>query len=155
MGYWKYFSRDTILASMQGDDLHAILEELLGVLTKSKKLTPAAAKKVRTMLLAKVEQGATGAIGHGVAIPHVKIPQAKSTVAALGRIPDGVDFRAGDGQDVTLCFFVVGPEDAPEEHLDLLRWIASLARDQDFPRFALRCSSQQELIDLLKEMSGG
>lgn len=155
MSYWKYFTRDTILESMEVHDLHGAMDVLLNALVKAKQLTPGISKKVKQMLADKVVQGATGAIGHGVAVPHVKLPQVRATVAAFGRVPGGVDFLAGDGIPVTLCFFVVGPEDAPNEHLEFLRWIAKLARDPDFPRFALQCKTRQQLIDLLKEMGGG
>lgn len=155
MAYAKFFSADSILPEMEAGDLGDTLEQLLEVLLASKQLGPAAGKDVKALLGEKVEQGATGAIGHGVAVPHVKTAKVKTTVAALGRIPGGVDFRAGDGVPVSLCFFVVGPEDAPTEHLDFLRWIAGLARDQDFPRFALQCSTREQLLDLIKEVGGG
>ena len=152
MSYWNYFSEDAVLESVTSTEMNPMLEEILVAMQKAGSLSPAIIKRVRTAMADKVAAGATGAIGHGVAVPHVKVPGVKATVAAFGRANHGVDFSAGDGAPVTLCFFVVGPEDAPAGHLSFLRWIAGLARDPDFPRFARQCKSRAELVDLLKEM---
>jgi len=67
------------------------------------------------------------AIGGGIAIPHCKVDRLKSGVVALGRVPQGVDFGAADGQPVRLFFLVISPSQSPAEHLQMLaaisRWI--------------------------------
>jgi hypothetical protein len=35
----------------------------------------------------------------------------------------------------------------------MMQWIARLARDPDFRRFALKVKTRTELVDLLREMS--
>ncbi|MFQ5507219.1 MAG: PTS sugar transporter subunit IIA [Planctomycetota bacterium] len=152
MEYWKIFSEETVVANLQGEDMDSVLDELLGVMTKAKSLAPRVSKGIREVLTKKVEQGATGAIGHGVAVPHVKLPQVKTTMAVLGRTQHSVDFRAGDGAPVNLFFLVVGPEEAPETHLNFMRWIAGICRNPDFRRFAIGCSGERQILDLLKEM---
>jgi len=151
--FLSLFSTDAIVADLAADNIDGAFDELLAVLGKSKKLGPTARKQARAAFTLKLEQGATGAVGHSVAVPHVKIPGARSTVVALGRSERGIDFRAGDGTLVNLCFLVITAENKPEEHLDFLRWIASLARDPDFPRFARGCQSSTALYDLLEEMT--
>ena len=153
MSYWKNFHKDRVVEALSGPDIESAFDQMTKALVSSKTVSAAVGKKIRASLEEKLEQGATGAIGHGVAVPHVKLPEIKETAAAFGRAPEGIDFRAGDGQDVTIVFFVIGPVDAPAEHLEFLRWIAGLARDPDFPRFALSCGSKAEILDLLKEKS--
>lgn len=153
MGHWKKFSEATVLESLKGQDIESILEELIGACVKSHKLGKAAAQEIREAIDHKVGQGATGALGNGVAVPHVKVPAVKATSAIFARKADGVEFDAGDGVPVSLFFFVVGPEDAPETHLEFMRWVATLARNADFRRFAVGCKTKKELLDLLEEMS--
>ena len=54
---------------------------------------------------------------------------------------------------VNIFFFVVGPEEAPEAHLNFMHWVATISRSADFRRFALACKDTKELLDLLDEMS--
>ena len=73
------------------------------------------------------EQLGSTAIGGGIAIPHCKVDRLKSGVVALGRVEEGVDFGAADGQPVRLFFLVISPSQSPAEHLQILaaisRWI--------------------------------
>lgn len=73
------------------------------------------------------EQLGSTAIGGGIAIPHCKVDRLKSGLVSLGRIPQGVDFGAADGQPVRLFFLVISPSQSPAEHLQILaalsRWI--------------------------------
>ncbi len=153
MEYWKVLKPDTVLDTLEGEDIAQILDELLAPLVKSKALKRTQLTAVKRALAAKVEIGATGAIGHGVAVPHVKVKGVERTLAVFGRSSKGVDFGAPDGLPVTLFFLVVGPEDAPEEHLGFLRWIAGISRSADFRRFAMHCKNRRELLELFEEMS--
>lgn len=78
------------------------------------------------------EQLGSTAIGGGIAIPHCKVDRLKSGVVALGRVLQGVDFGAADGQPVRLFFLVISPSQSPAEHLQILaaisRWIKSGSR---------------------------
>jgi fructose-specific phosphotransferase system IIA component len=78
------------------------------------------------------EQLGSTAIGGGIAIPHCKVDRLKSGVVSLGRVPQGVDFGAADGQPVRLFFLVISPSQSPAEHLQILaaisRWIRGGSR---------------------------
>jgi mannitol/fructose-specific phosphotransferase system IIA component (Ntr-type) len=80
------------------------------------------------------EQLGTTAVGGGIAIPHCKIERLSSGVVAIGRVPEGVDFGAADGEPVRLFFLVVSPSQSPAEHLQVLaaisRWIKGGGRVQ-------------------------
>jgi nitrogen PTS system EIIA component len=78
------------------------------------------------------EQLGSTAIGGGIAIPHCKVERLKSGVVSLGRVLQGVDFGAADGQPVRLFFLVISPSQSPAEHLQILaaisRWIKGGSR---------------------------
>ena len=73
------------------------------------------------------EQLGSTAIGGGIAIPHCKLDRLTGGVVCLGRVTEGVDFGAPDGQPVRLFFLVISPSQSPAEHLQILaaisRWI--------------------------------
>lgn len=77
--------------------------------------------------------GSTG-IGGGIAIPHCKVDGLGQGLVAVGRVREGIDFGAADGQPVRLFFLVLSPSQSPAEHLQALaaisRWIRTGGRAQ-------------------------
>jgi PTS system fructose-specific IIC component len=70
----------------------------------------------------------------------------------------GVDWASVDGEPAHIFFAIVRPTQAgelhdPKRHLELMQWIASLARAKDFCRFAQAARTKAELVDLLKEVA--
>jgi len=55
------------------------------------------------------ERKATTAVGHGIAIPHVRTKQAKSFVIGFVRSRDGQQFDSLDGKPVHVFFPMVAP----------------------------------------------
>ena len=98
-------------------------------------------------------------MGVNVAIPHVKLKGLERAAVSLAVHKEGLEWKALDGEPVHLFFTVLRPERAgelhdPERHLDMMKWVARLARDADFRRFAVNAKTKKELVDLLKEKSG-
>ena len=152
MSHEKHFAKKRIVPQIKARELEGVLGELFAVFVKSGSVDADLGAKIVEAALAKARGGVTGAVGNAVAVPHVKIEGVKKTAVVVACSSDGLDFRAGDGIPVTVVFCVIGPPDAPAEHLALLRWIAGLGRDQDFPRFAASCSTSAEIYDLLVEL---
>jgi len=84
--------------------------------------------KVFDSLFARERLGSTG-LGEGVAIPHGRIKGLKEAVAAVVRIAEPIPFDAPDGKPVRLLVFLLVPEQATEEHLELLSELAELLSD--------------------------
>jgi len=80
-------------------------------------------------LFARERLGSTG-LGEGVAIPHGRIKGLKEPVAAVVRLSDAIPFDAPDGQPVRLLVFLLVPEHATEEHLEILSELAELLSDR-------------------------
>lgn len=85
--------------------------------------------KVFDSLFARERLGSTG-LGEGVAIPHGRIKGLKEAVGAVVRLATPVPFDAPDGQPVGLLVFLLVPENATEEHLEILSELAELLSDQ-------------------------
>ncbi len=154
MDHWRCFSKQNVLANLKSNDVQGAMDETLAVLAKAGSINKEVLESIRAKIKEKVEVGATGAIGHGVSVPHVKVPGIEKSHVVFALSREGIEFGAGDGEPVHMIFLVTGPVDAPEEHLALMRWIASISRNPDFRNFAKVCKNQKEILELFKEMSG-
>ncbi len=79
-------------------------------------------------LFARERLGSTG-LGQGVAIPHGRIKGLREAVAAFVRLGTPVPFDAPDGKPVKLLFILLVPEQATEQHLQILSELAQLFSD--------------------------
>ncbi len=81
-------------------------------------------------LFARERLGSTG-LGEGVAIPHGRIKGLKQPLAAFVRLAAPIPFEAPDGQPVSLLIFLLVPEQATQQHLEILSEIAQLLSDRE------------------------
>ncbi|CAG4891040.1 PTS sugar transporter subunit IIA [Paraburkholderia saeva] len=81
-------------------------------------------------LFARERLGSTG-LGEGVAIPHGRIKGLKHPLAAFVRLADPIPFESPDGQPVSLLIFLLVPEQATQQHLEILSEIAQLLSDRE------------------------
>lgn len=84
-------------------------------------------------LLSRERLGSTG-LGGGVAIPHGRVAGLKQPVGAFVRLEQPIDYDAIDDQPVDLLFALLVPEEATQEHLDILAQLAGLFSNRDFCR---------------------
>ena len=85
--------------------------------------------RVTDALLSRERLGSTG-LGDGVAIPHGRIKGLQEALGAVIRLATPVPFDAPDGEPVALLVFLLVPENATEEHLEILSELAELLSDQ-------------------------
>lgn len=90
-----------------------------------------ARSKVFDSLFARERLGSTG-LGQGVAIPHGRIKGIKEAVAAFVRVAEPIPFDAPDGRPVSLMVFLMVPEQATQQHLDILSELAQMLSDKSF-----------------------
>jgi len=86
---------------------------------------------IAASLAARERLGSTG-LGSGVAIPHARLQGLREAVAALIRLSFAVEFDAPDGKPVSDVLVVLVPEQATEEHLQLLAQAAEMFSDRQF-----------------------
>lgn len=86
---------------------------------------------VTDSLFARERLGSTG-LGHGVAIPHGRIKGLKQAAGAFMRLATPVPFDSPDGRPVDLLFVLLVPEQATEEHLQILSELAQRFSDRAF-----------------------
>jgi len=76
-------------------------------------------------LFSRERLGST-ALGHGVAVPHGRVKGLSQALSAFIRLAQPVPFDAPDGQPVNLLMFLLVPEAATQQHLDILAELAQL-----------------------------
>jgi len=108
-------------------------------------------ERVFERLLERERLGSTG-LANGVALPHARVPGASETRGAFIRLAQPVDFDALDGQPVDLVFALLVPEEATDEHLQLLAQLAGMFKEADFCQ-QLRSSDAEQAHALLTGQS--
>ncbi len=101
-------------------------------------------------LLERERLGSTG-LGKGIALPHARMSQIAQSVAAFIQLPEGIDFDAIDNQPVDLAFAMLVPEEATEEHLQLLAKLAQMFDDSEFCSGLRSAESAEQLFQLIRQ----
>jgi len=136
---------DTILLDSKTGSKSAIIAEIIGLLPS---IDPDQAMAV---VMEREKLGSTG-IGHGIAIPHGRLPDLDAPVAALARHIKGVEFDAIDGQPVHIVVVLLAPANEDRSHLEML---ASFARtlQQASVRQAIMQADSAESVSALFPVS--
>ncbi|MCC8180753.1 MAG: PTS sugar transporter subunit IIA [Planctomycetes bacterium] len=99
------------------------------------------------------ERKASTAIGHGLALPHVRSMQPKQFCMIFARSRDGVEFASPDGEPVHIFFGMAAPsydEKLSNEYLNIYKWIARSFKDEEWlPEALLQAEDEHEVIGIL------
>lgn len=109
---------------------------------------PSAIEPISQSLNAR-ERLASTAIGHGVAIPHGRIPGIEHSRGAFLRLDQPVDFDAIDGSPIDLVFAMVVPEHFVQQHLLQLAELAERFASQEFRQRLRRIPTVDKLAACL------
>lgn len=111
------------------------------------------ATDIFTSLFERERLGST-ALGCGIAIPHGRIKGMREARGAFYRLKTPLEFDAPDNQPVSLCFILLVPKDANEQHLQILGELAQLFGDDGMRTKLMKAESPAELAALLGAWSG-
>lgn len=140
------------LVNVSGGSKKRVLEQIARVLGRD--LPDLDTQAIFESFIAREKLGSTG-FGNGIAIPHCRMSGCASPFSAILRLDAPVDFDAIDGAPVDLLFVLLVPEAATDEHLELLRQIASML-DRDDVRERLRqANTGQDLYQAVVDIQSG
>lgn len=111
------------LVNVQAGSKKRVLEHIAKLVAND--LPDLDAQDIFENLIAREKLGSTG-FGNGIAIPHCRLAGCQAPLSAVLRLEAPIDFDAIDGAPVDLIFVLLVPEEATDQHLELLRQIASL-----------------------------
>lgn len=79
-------------------------------------------------LMERESLGPTG-VGHGIALPHARIPGLENVCAVFLKLDNPLDFDSVDRQPVDLVFALFAPVDAGVDHLKALALVSRTMRN--------------------------
>lgn len=141
-------SADRIAVDITASSKKSLLEKAAELLA----LAPAAAdaRDIFESLCQRERLGST-ALGHGVAIPHGRVPSQQDLAGAFIRLQKAIDFDGPDQEKVDLFLALAVPSACTEVHLQILAEIAKRFSDPERRESMRNASSAQELLQRMIE----
>lgn len=93
--------------------------------------------------------GSTG-LGHGTALPHGRVENIESPVAACITLAEPVDFDAPDRQRVDVIYVLLVPRECSNEHLQILAELAEMFNDPELRETLRAQTDPAEVIERLR-----
>ncbi|MEQ8355687.1 MAG: PTS IIA-like nitrogen regulatory protein PtsN [Kiloniellaceae bacterium] len=117
---------ESVIANLRVTSKKQALQELA---KKATELTGEPERALFEVLMERERLGTTG-VGHGIGIPHGKLPELNRLYGLFARLETPIDFDAIDEQPVDLIFVLLAPETAGADHLKALARVSRLFRDR-------------------------
>lgn len=140
------------LVNVPGGSKKRVLEQIAQLIARD--LPDLDAQQIFESLIAREKLGSTG-FGNGIAIPHCRLSGCGQPLSAVLRLDAPVDFDAIDGAPVDLLFVLLVPEAATDEHLELLRQIASMLDRADVRERLRQADSNEALLQVVLAVQSG
>ncbi len=139
-------SADQVLLDLEAGSKKRVFEQA-GILFEAR--LSLARSVIFDSLFAREKLGSTG-LGQGVAIPHGRIKGLKHAAGAFLRLAAPVPFDSPDGRPVDLLFVLLVPEQATEQHLQILSELAQRFSDRAFREKLHAAGNPDEIVTLFK-----
>lgn len=117
---------ESVIANLRVTSKKQALQELA---KKAAELTGQPERALFEVLMERERLGTTG-VGHGIGIPHGKLPELDRLYGLFARLDTPIDFDSIDEQPVDLIFVLLAPETAGADHLKALARVSRLFRDR-------------------------
>jgi mannitol/fructose-specific phosphotransferase system IIA component (Ntr-type) len=140
---------EAVIPKLKGTERDEAILEIVEHLVEKKKLTEDQKDDLIVEFLKREALGTT-AIGHGVAIPHVKTDKVKDFMGALAISRSGVEFSP-DEPPVHVIFLFLSPARAVSGHLKLLAHIGGILRHENYVKQLKEGRSREELVELVRD----
>jgi mannitol/fructose-specific phosphotransferase system IIA component (Ntr-type) len=140
---------EAVIPRLRATDRDEAIIEIVDHLVEAKRI-PAAQKDDLIIEFMKREALGTTAIGHAVAIPHVKTDKIREFTGALAISRAGVEFSP-DEPPVHVIFLFLSPKAAVSGHLKLLAEIGGILRHENYVNLLREARTREELSALVKD----
>jgi nitrogen PTS system EIIA component len=132
---------DVVTLHSESGSKAAIIAEML------KALPSVDSDQAMAVVMEREKLGSTG-IGHGIAIPHGRLPDLEAPITALIRHEEGIDFDAIDGQPVHIVVLLLAPKNEDRSHLELLAGLARALQKESVRRAVMEANTADEISAL-------
>lgn len=138
---------ESVIANLRVTSKKQALQELA---KKAAELTGQPERALFEVLMERERLGTTG-VGHGIGIPHGKLPELDRLYGLFARLETPIDFDAIDEQPVDLIFVLLAPETAGADHLKALARVSRLFRDRSVCEKLRGTDSSEAIYALLTQ----
>ena len=125
-----------------------ILERLVELADASH---PIADQRLLVQEILQRDNEVSTAVGDGVAIPHKLTAQVSVPAMAFLQTRKPGGFSTPDGIPVRLCFLLLAPEGAVNEHLRTLSKLARILHDSRFRQALLEVGDPESVLALIRK----
>lgn len=139
----------SIIANLRVTSKKQALQEMA---RRAADVTGQSERQIFDVLLERERLGTTG-LGHGVAIPHGKLPHLDRLYGGFARLCYSIDFESIDERPVDLIFLLLAPELAEANHLTIktLARVSRILRNKGICDKLRRSDKTDALYALLTE----
>ena len=135
------------VVKLAGSTKAEVLEELITVLAGS---DPSVDREEISAAVWKREEMMSTGIGHGVAIPHVRMAGVATAVMAVGISRRGIaDYKSLDGKMVHIIVLIAAPAGEHDTYIRLLAQAADVFRHEDLRRAMIDAKDTAESYRIL------
>ena len=124
----RFLASDDVVAGLDVADKDGALEAAASMAARRHDIDQAL---VYRALWRREQMGSTG-LGHGIAVPHARIPGIGQPIVLLLRTKNPIAFGAPDRKPVSVLFVILVPENANDEHLQILAAASTLFSEPAF-----------------------
>jgi PTS system fructose-specific IIC component len=165
MKIWRYLKEDAIRLQMstvcepldEGASVdrwrwqckEQIIDELVTVLEQSARIGNRN-KLVNDFIFR--EKKASTAIGHGIAIPHIRSKQAKDFMLGFARSEQGYDFDSPDEEPTRLFFVMAAPPYDDSFYLKVFRSLGEMLQYETFREELMAATDPGEIIRAVRSI---
>ena len=121
------FRKECIQIGSAAQDKAGLLREIAALAVRSPVLAGYPPERIFAALQEREKIGSTG-FGNGIAIPHCNLKDVEDFVVGVLILPRGIDFDALDKKQTRILFFIIGPEDRRNQHIQILSSISKLLK---------------------------
>lgn len=97
------------------------------------------------------EKAFPASLGHGVALPHVRLPHLGQMICCIARLKRPIAFSSEDEEPVRLAFLLLSPIGEAERHLAILGEIARMVAQPDARERLYRTDSPEDVERVIRE----
>lgn len=150
MNLTEFLREEGILLNMASRDKWDAIRKLVQALVQKGLLKSVDQKPVLDSLIARENVSSTG-MEHGVALPHAIVNVIEHPVAALGILPDGVNFQSLDNKPAHLIPLLIIPKKSVQIHIRTLAAVARMLNFEEMRHALLVAKSPLEVMRIIRE----
>jgi len=127
-----------------------VIKEIAALAKNSNVLSSFPEKKIINALQEREKSGTT-AFGEGIAIPHCRFDEINDFVIGALISKEGIPFEELDKKPVHILFFIIGPTEERNKHIQYLSEISKILKDKDIKNALIAAEGSSEVKNILQK----